>query len=217
MPVLPLEYSIPFVSFPWRTTVFSIHRETSRTTTFQQDIKHRLQQVALPGRTLEVILNMANLIDTFEQQLEDPTKSNLVLFLGLSDIRPKDPFDRNLGKLSGKMAHVFLRAVIIDRILWALTIDVLEPFTRYINEDFPAEIATLDMQRFLQPMSDIANSFAACEDREVEFSETLPGDGLRCGVATIRHEGLARIHNLASHLYYTASLILFLGIVREMY
>jgi hypothetical protein len=158
---------------------------------------------------------MANSIDAFEQELEHPSKAHVVRFLGLGDIKPTDPFGQNLGHLSGKLAHLFLRAVIIDRILWALAINVLEPFIRYINDDFPAEFAVLDMEDFVQPMSEVAASFAACEDREVEYSETLTGDNLRCGVATIRHAGLARFHNVASHLYYTASLILFLGIVGE--
>ena len=218
MSPLQLEFSIPFVTFPWRTSVFSIHnRETPRTATFKQEIENKLQEVTLPGRTMVVILNMANSIDVFEQELKKPARKDIVTFLGLGDIKPQSPNDKPLGALSGKLANVFLCAVIIDRFLWALSINIVEPFIRYINDDFPAELEHLDMKRFKQPMDDVAASFAVCGDREVEYSATLPGDNLRCGIATLKHAGLARIHNVASHLYYTASLILFLGIVGEMY
>jgi hypothetical protein len=159
---------------------------------------------------------MAKSIDGFEQDLQDPTKNNLLLVLGLADIKPKDPY-KNLGHTSGKLAQAFLCAVIIDRILWALSINILEPFIRYINDDFPTEFEDLDIAHFMEPMYDVAASLAACEDRVVEYSDSLTGDNLRCGVATIRHRSLGRFHNVASQLYYTASLIFFLGAVGEMY
>jgi hypothetical protein len=216
MPLYQLEHSIPFVTFPWRTSLFSIHnRENLRSISFKQEIGHRLQQVTLPGRTLQAILNMASSIDAFEAQLQDPSKTDLVMVLGLGHRKPQDPYDRNLGAVSGKLAQVFLCAVIIDRILWALSINNLEPLIRYINDDFPAKVEPLDMGLFVQPISEVAASLAVCEDREVNYSDSLTGDNLRCGVATIRHGGLAKFHNVASHLYYTASLILFLGTVSE--
>ena len=209
-----LEYSIPFVSYHWRTTLFSIHnRETPRITTFHEEVKRRSQQVTLPGRTLEVILNMATYIDDFEKDLEDPARQDLVINLGMGDKKPIQPFYKNSGALSGKLAHAYLRAIIIDRVLWALAIDVLEPLVRYINDDFPAEFAELDMKRFVQPMADVA----VCEDHMVPYPETVLGDGFRCGIAAIRHEGLAKLHNVASQLYYSASLMVFLGSVGEMY
>ena len=178
---LQLEYSIHFVTFHWRTSLFSIHhRETPRTTSFREEVHTRLGQVMLPGRTLDAILNMADTIDTFEKELVHPSKTDLVKVLGLGNTKPKVPYDRNLGYLSGKLALVFLCAVIIDRVLWALALNILEPLTRYINDDFPLHVEHLDMAQFAKPMADVAQALAVCEDREVHYPDSLTGDNLRC-------------------------------------
>lgn len=214
-PTATLEYAIPFVTFHWRTQFFSIHnRQTTRTRSFKEEIESQLPHDTLPGRTKNAILNMANSIDEFEDKLlSDEAKRELVVDLGLGDIKPKAPFDKNYGILSGQLANAFVRAVIIDRIMWALSINVLDPFTRYINDDFPGQDVKLDMATFEAPIFSIAKSLAVCEDNDIQYSNSLSGDNLRCGVATIKHEGLARFHHVASHLCYTANLILFLGLV----
>jgi hypothetical protein len=214
-----IEYSIPFVGFPWRTDLFSIHNKetTPRSKSFADEICTRLKPVHLPGRTFNAVLNMASSIDEYEQILSDPGKIDVVKGLGLGDTYPKVPYDGISGVLSAKLANIFIRAVIIDRILWALCIGIVEPFTRYINDDFPSEGANLDMADFEAPIASIAQYLAVCEDRPIEFSSSLTGDNLRCGVSTVKHEGLARFHNVASQLYYAANLMLFLGTVRELY
>jgi hypothetical protein len=159
---------------------------------------------------------MVTEIDNFNLALSDCPREALI-GLGLCDTRPREPYEGVHGKFLAKLANVFLRAVIVDRILWALCIGILEPFTQYLNDDFPHEGLTLDMSRFDGNISSMAQCLVVLsDDRGVEFSESLYGDNLRCGVSSITHGGMGTFHNVISQLYFAATLILFLGIVSEM-
>jgi hypothetical protein len=149
-----IKYSIPFVGFPWQTDLFSIHNKeiTPCSKSITNEICTRLKAVHLPGQTFNAILNMASSIDEYEQILSDPGKIDIVKGLGLGDTYSKVPYDGISGVLSTKLANVLICTVIIDQILWALCIGILEPFMCYINDDYPSEVANLDMTKFQAPI-----------------------------------------------------------------
>ena len=207
------------MGFAWRTDLFSIQRsdnlQTPCSNSFSDETQTRLKQVSLPGRTYDAILNMVAYIDDYEQKLSEDNFT-LVQGLGLGKTRPKTLYEGIQGWTLGNLANVFLRAVIVDRILWALCIGVLEPFTQYINDDFPVEVPNLDLSLFEEPIIAIAHHLAICEDIGIEYSDSLHGDNLRCGVSGIQHEALGVLHSRFAQLYYVASVILSLGTVSEI-
>ena len=156
---------------------------------------------------------MATCIDVFESQLvEKPAAA--ILGLGLANRRPRVPYDGVYGQFLSRLANIFLRAVIVDRILWALRIGTVEPFTQYIHNDFTAEVNELDMSEHHTTIITLAARFAASQvNGDMEYSNSIHGDNLRCGFSTVKHETLSIVHNVASQLYYAATLFIILGSV----
>jgi hypothetical protein len=222
MPQYPIEKSILFVGYSWRTDMFSIHRnlnlQITREKSFADELKMRLSQVsqALPGRTSHVLLNMVTFIDRFEAGLGRYPQA--VNSLGLGDTRPDDePYRGCPATVLADLANTFLRAIIVDRILWALCVGTLEPFTQYIQDDFNIEVKEQDLARFHAPIKSIVQYLDVCEDHAIEYPDALSGDNIRCGISSVKHEGLGALHNIASQLYYAAAIFLLLGTVSEIF
>jgi hypothetical protein len=213
-----IEKSILFVGYAWRTDMFSIHRNVEKQiiweNSFADELKIRLSQVsqALPGRTPHVLLNMVTSIDTFEASLGCYPQA--VHSFGLGDTLPDDePYRGCPPTVLAELATTFLRAIVVDRILWALCVGTLDPFTQYIQDDFNTEVKNQDFTRFHAPIHSIAQYLAVCEDDSIGYSDTLSGDNIRLGLSSVKHEGLGALHNVASQLYYAAAIFLLLGTV----
>jgi hypothetical protein len=154
---------------------------------------------------------MAVKIDRCEWTLSQTPKA--MFSLGLGHTRPKEPFNHIYHGLFSQLATAFLCAVIVDRILWALCIGILEPFTQYLHHDFDTEISELDLSRFHPFVHSIGQNLAICEGISMEFPDTLSGDNLRCGISSVKHEILGALNNVASQLYFAATTFLLLGSV----
>jgi hypothetical protein len=155
---------------------------------------------------------MVTSIDEFEAALGCYPQA--VKSFGLGETPPDDePYRGCPPTVLADLATTFLRAIIVDRILWALCVGTLEPFTQYIQDGFNTEVKNQDFTRFDAPIHSIAQYLTVCEDHSIEYSDTLSGDNMRLGFSSVKHEGLGILHNVASQLYYAAAIFLLLGTV----
>ena len=159
---------------------------------------------------------MVSSIDEFEAKLQRyPTG---ITALGLGDKPPEYPYCDIPYHLLNDLATTFISAIIVDRILWALHIGTLEPFgIQYVHGDFENQVRVLDLSLFNERIASIAQHFAVMEEYSMEYPNSLPGDNVRCGVASVRHEALGRLHQVASQLYYAATVFLLHGTVGLTY
>ena len=222
-PIIPrysIEKSILFVGFAWRTDMFSVHgrgaepREELLASRLQKKIVGLTHRI--PGRVPAVLAHMVSSIDKFEAKLQLYPAG--ITALGLGDKPPDYPYCNIPQHLLNDLATTYISAIIVDRILWALHIGTLEPLgIQYVHGDFQNQVRVLDLSLYNERIVSIAQRFAATEDYGVQYPDSLPGDNVRCGVASVKHEAFGGLHQVASQLYYAATVFLLHGTVRLTY
>ena len=212
-----LEKSILFVGYAWRTDLFSIHRnitgEISRQISWKAELTNRLSQVSLPSQTKALLLEIVAPIDHFEWKLGMTPK--VAHSLGLGDRRPAVPYEDIKSQKIAEVSQVFIRAVTLDRILWALGIGTLSPCIQYIHNDFDsiAPLTPLDMSHFSERLVLMEQHLKVMnEDNDnigYPTSSSL-GNKLLCAITSVKHEAAGTFHTVTSHLYYVATVMLLL-------
>lgn len=197
--------------------MFSIHRnvtgDTSWRISWKTELTNRLSQVSLPNQTKDLLLEIVTPIDRFEREM--PAK--VAHSLGLGPTPPAIPYEEIRSQKISQVSSVFLRAITLDRILWALGIGTLGPGIQYIHDDFESTIAPtpLDMSRFNERLVVMEQRLKVMnEDGDgVEHPTPRPSTleyKLWCGITTVKHEAAGAFHTLSSHLYYVATVMLLL-------
>lgn len=199
--------------------MFSIHRnatgETSRQFSWHTELTNRLGQVCLPSQTKDLLLEIVIPLDHFEWSLPRPANLKVAHSLGLGHTPPAIPYEDIKSQKVAEVVQVFLRAITLDRILWALGIGILPgPCIQYFHNDFDSATALtpLDMSHFKELLASMEQRLKLMNEGidNTAYSGSTLGYKLLCGITSVKHEAAGTFHTMVSNLYYVATVMLLL-------